>query len=148
MLAHGIRDNTSLGFLDLQDNGLADRGTVAIGDALARNAALRRLELRHNGISAEGVRSLAGGLAANQRLAWLGLRGNHVCLEGAQFLAAGIVANAGALEEVDLQDCRQMGELGESVVRAAVERGAHRVTVLGLGGGEQQRRISATLGAG
>ena len=84
-----VKYNNTLLELNLEYNGLADDGTVALADALEQNASIRRLRAGHNNARIRG--SFVMGLAVLHREAKL------------DFLGFGLPSSAPSLGELTLQ---------------------------------------------
>jgi len=102
-LAAALRHNSSLQWLELNNNAIGDVGATALADAIAAGAtqqqsgpgtaALRTLRLRHNAISDEGFMALANALMANPPLSELDVRLNTAHGAGASALVSSLSDN-------------------------------------------------------
>ncbi|XP_067041885.1 NLR family CARD domain-containing protein 3-like [Acropora muricata] len=101
LLAHALRVNTSLLFLDLRSIFLSAEKTNLLAQALRVNTSLSSLELSGNFMGAEGANSLAQALRVNITLSSLNLRGNFIGTEGANSLAQTLRVNT-SLSSMDL----------------------------------------------
>ena len=115
-----VKYNNTLLELNLEYNGLADDGTVALADALEQNASLRRLRAGHNNARIRG--SFVMGLAVLHReakLDFLGFGGNHPGVVGSRALLAAVRDRRGDLE-VDMTGCSTHEEEDEDQVECGV----------------------------
>lgn len=94
-LAAALHTNSSLHFLNLQDNGMTDEGARSIAAMLSVNRALLGLNLRSNFFSDRAAHCLGEGLAENTTLRTLDLTSHvksepRIGLAGIRSLALGV----------------------------------------------------------
>ncbi|KNC50469.1 ribonuclease inhibitor [Thecamonas trahens ATCC 50062] len=147
-LGVALQANTSLTYLDLDDNGLGDRGIALLADGLffnsgslrelklqfndvgeagaaalfkARNGrlSLSHLDLGHNALGADGARLVAHGLLDNTALQWLSVRANGLGDVGADHMTMAITTSR-TLIVLDMS-ANGISPRGAEVVAAAVE---------------------------
>ena len=117
-----------LRFLGLSNNGITNRGALALADHLAAPATplLDHIELRGNAISDDGAAAIAAVLKRTRRLRHISLCQNQIGHYGARALAAALAENP-TLHALDLRDnLLEEGELrglllhgGRSIPRSA-----------------------------
>jgi len=100
-LAGWLRDNSTLGELDLRGYRVGDEGARALANALRVNRALCSLVLCNNDIGDGGAQRLAQALCVNKTLRELDISSNKVTADGARALAAALRVNT-TLERLDL----------------------------------------------
>jgi Ran GTPase-activating protein (RanGAP) involved in mRNA processing and transport len=105
-IADGMRSNTTVQQLDLQNCKLGDQGVSVLANAI-RNASLLELDLHYNEITSVGVRALVDdNVEAVNTLTKLCLTYNSIKSEGVTILADAFGRNAmPSLKELDLRFC-------------------------------------------
>ena len=94
LLAHALRENTSLSSLGLSFNSIGGDGQTSLARTLRVNSSLSYLNLCHTCIGDEGTKSLAQALRVNRSLSYLGLPNNSIGSEGADFLGLALRVNS------------------------------------------------------
>ena len=102
-LCLALRVNTSLTFLDLRFNSIANEGAHSLSEALRVNTSLTSLNLSYNLIGDEEAHSLSEALRENTSLTSLILSDNSIGDDGANFLSEALRVNT-SLTSLDL--CR------------------------------------------
>ncbi|KAA6426274.1 MAG: hypothetical protein FRX49_03386 [Trebouxia sp. A1-2] len=114
-LVDGVKQNSTLQKVDLENKGISSKGADSIAAAIQGHQSLQQLVLAHNHLSDEGVRLLQPALALLRRL---DLRGCHIGSQGAQCLATAL-REAHSLEVLRLDD-NPLTEHGGSALAAGV----------------------------
>ncbi len=104
-LSKGLTANRFLQVLDLSDNSLKTKGTLAIVKALDGNYSLRKLRLDFNDIASEPNyhSELAAALSAIRRLTHLDLSHNPGCSPLVEALSSGLLAHDHNLVKLNLE---------------------------------------------
>ena len=128
-LCLALRVNTSLTFLDLRFNSIANEGAHSLSEALRLNTCLTLLNLSYNLIGDEGALSLSEALRENTSLTSLILSDNSIDDDGANSLSEALRVNT-SLTSLDL--CRNsIGDKGAISLSEAL-RVNTSLTSLGL----------------
>ena len=93
-LAGVLEENTTLTTLDLNDNNIYDKGSIAVlAEAIGKNKTLTTLYFGHNIFGNKGVIALAQALKTNKTLTTLNISYNKFDVEGANALAEALKTN-------------------------------------------------------
>ncbi|DBA99337.1 TPA: RNA-DNA hybrid ribonuclease [Trebouxia sp. C0006] len=114
-LVDGIKENSTLQKLDLENKGISSKGAASIAAAIHGHQSLQQLVLAHNHLSDEGVRLLQPALALLRRL---DLRECNIGSQGAQCIATAL-RETDSLEVLRLDD-NPLAEQGGSTLAAGV----------------------------
>ena len=96
-IAAGLRNNNTLRYLDLSDNGLREEGASEIAKSLKNNTSLLNLDLSRNNIGNEGAIAIAAVLKNNNTLRYLDLSDNEIGEEGVSEIAKSLINNTSLL---------------------------------------------------
>ena len=100
-LSEFLKVNSSLKYLYLIFNQIADWELKDLSDALKINSSLTELDLSSNNIGANGAKYLSGALKINNTLQVLNLNQNELRDEGVMFLSEALISNS-SLCKIDL----------------------------------------------
>jgi Ran GTPase-activating protein (RanGAP) involved in mRNA processing and transport len=97
-----IKNNKSIKFLDISNNGLSENLIRPLSDAIKTNSSLENLILETNTIGALGCGILCEGLKINRGIRFLNLKNNSVGFEGAKHISDMLMLNR-TLNNLNLQ---------------------------------------------
>lgn len=132
--------------LDLFNNQIGAVGTVALAEALEKNATLRNLDLSYNAIGDLGAQALAIALTKNVTLRVLNVADNRIGIAGAQALANSLQINS-ILIKLSLS-ANQIRKVGAQKLELALQNNTTlTILVLGRCGApyKEMQRIDALL---
>jgi Ran GTPase-activating protein (RanGAP) involved in mRNA processing and transport len=97
-----VKNNKTLNFLDISNNGLSENLIRPLSDAIKINHTLENLILETNSLGAQGCAIISEGLKFNKGIRFLNLRNNSLGFEGAKHISDMLMVNK-TLNNLNLQ---------------------------------------------
>ncbi|XP_049848715.1 protein NLRC5-like [Schistocerca gregaria] len=118
-VALAAKDNGTLEYLDLSDNGARSIGVRGVAEMLCSDSSnLLHFKFSQNAISNDGCQTLAASLENNQKLATLELCDSEISSEGVQAIAKMLANNRSIRKLTFSKQCLKRAESVHSLARA------------------------------